>query len=1535
MKNILYIAYNNQILEYPLPAVNDRTCFISLPEIDKECNIPIEIFDGKWLIKESENISIYENRTITERSLLEPGKIINIRYKDAFDISVIVHSLEDSVMVFKKYDISGASQIRIGQADECEISIKDSFISKLHAVISRRGSECFISDQSTNGTYINGVRIKDNTKLEIFDVIYTVGFKMVFLGDTIAVNRVGEVFSRLAEADPGAKVIKEKRSDGGAIIFSTAPRFIEQLEESDISIDAPPSKNNRQEQPLLFMLGPSLTMPIPMFTSMMINLMSGSTTLTKMAVSLSTIVMSAGIGMFWSLARTRYSKKTAENAEKNRVEAYRKYLSKTAGFLTDKHIVNRNTLNSMYPSADDLISKISDDSSILWNHSPRQADFLSVRLGKGSVAFPGNIGVPAQRFSVSNDELAEKPHELYENFKYIKDAVSLIELKKHKIVGVIGDETDVNNIAVNILVQIASAYSYIDVKTAVFFNEGLGDVFGWTRWLPHALTPDKKLRLTACDRMSAQSVLYYLTGELRKRREDNNNKDSIMLPYYVIFCTDPDFFEDEVIEKYMTSEEDIGVCFVLLYKESVLLPNACKYVIRCDSEYKGRYALDEKRTLVNNVDFDLVPVARADGFARRISGMYIKELSTGEIPTAIDYLDMIGIGRLEQWDLLRHYKENRVYEHIRSFVGITTGNKPMYIDIHEKKYGPHGLVAGTTGSGKSETIQTFIISLALNYHPNEVAFILIDYKGGGMANAFIGMPHLAGTITNLSDMGGDDDGEEEQTESIDGNQTRRALISIKSEIKRRQAIFNQYKVNHIDLYIRLFREGKAQEPLPHLIIISDEFAELKKEQPEFIKELVSTARVGRSLGIHLILATQKPAGVVDDEIWSNSRFKICLRVQDRQDSNGMLKRPDAAYITQTGRAYLQIGNDEIFEMFQSGYSGAEYEPKDEISKPGADSTEMIEIDGSKSVCRSVKKVRRSDSITQLEACAQYISKVCRENDIQWARPLWLPQLSGRINYHDIISSYNKSAGGVTAVFGMIDNPEKQSQYPAAFNFSDCGNLLISGSTGSGKSVLIQTMLYSLSLRYTSEEVNYYIFDFSGHILKVFNKAPHCGGVVFADDEEAIKRTLNMLCEIISKRKKLFNEANVGSYTEYCNVSSLPLILLVIDNYFVFSEMYEPLMVPLTKILRDGSGCGIEVIISVSHQNDIKYRQRQNILSSIALKLSDRAEYHEALGAKPDFFPMNCKGRGIMHSDGTLLEFQTALASDAPGEFERSKNITEKMEAVAAENKFKPAPRIPVIPKLESYASFLDQNYSKGIIPLGYDIDTISVLNFDMRSSYCFSMYSYNASGISLILDSILSAGRKIGARMFYCGYKNTEIKVNAEGSERCRDYDSIFNMLLELKKCFSERSRKRYDMLKADPDADTVSYFINETQPVFIIIDNFSSFLDLIYDPANKDNMYSITETLIKQGAGHNVYFFAGFDGGSFSGNFYKQACKLFTEYKCGVALGGRLDSQSLFELQMPMSAKMKVTNPNIGYLADKLSCKRIHLPTMESYDEE
>ncbi len=312
--------------------------------------------------------------------------------------------------------------------------------------------------------------------------------------------------------------------------------------------------------------------------------------------------------------------------------------------------------------------------------------------------------------------------------------------------------------------------------------------------------------------------------------------------------------------------------------------------------------------------------------------------SSGQIPSKLGFLEMYDVGKIEQLNSMSRWMKNTPILNIQVPVGIGKSGEKINLDLHEKYHGPHGLIAGMTGSGKSEFIITYILSLAVNYHPYEVQFILIDYKGGGLAGAFenkvtgIKLPHLVGTITNL-----------------DTNEIKRSLASLESELKRRQRIFLMRLVKKtgestIDIYKyqKMYRDNVVDVPVSHLFIIADEFAEMKQQQPEFMEHLIQTARIGRSLGVHLILATQKPSGVVDSQIWSNTRFRVCLRVQDKSDSTEVIKCPDAALLKQTGRFYLQVGFNEVFVLGQSAWTGGKYIPSPKIKKNIDTSLQVID-----------------------------------------------------------------------------------------------------------------------------------------------------------------------------------------------------------------------------------------------------------------------------------------------------------------------------------------------------------------------------------------------------------------------------------------------------------------------------------------------------------------------------------------------------------------------------------------------------------------
>ena len=229
------------------------------------------------------------------------------------------------------------------------------------------------------------------------------------------------------------------------------------------------------------------------------------------------------------------------------------------------------------------------------------------------------------------------------------------------------------------------------------------------------------------------------------------------------------------------------------------------------------------------------------------------------------------------------------------------GRELLYFDLDERNLGPHGLIAGTTGSGKSELIVSMLLSLCIRYRPDYLNIILIDYKGGGIKESLTSqkgtIPHIVGSIDNLEPSG-----------------FERMIVALDHECKRRQTLFKKMSnklmtsIMNIDDYLDSDYQNFGFPKMAHLLIVVDEFAQLKKDNPTIIKELISFSRIGRSLGVHLILATQRPSGAIDDEIWSNSRFKIALKVLSEKDSNDIIKRKDAAYLTSAGQFYLRSIN---------------------------------------------------------------------------------------------------------------------------------------------------------------------------------------------------------------------------------------------------------------------------------------------------------------------------------------------------------------------------------------------------------------------------------------------------------------------------------------------------------------------------------------------------------------------------------------------------------------------------------------------------
>lgn len=707
----------------------------------------------------------------------------------------------------------------------------------------------------------------------------------------------------------------------------------------------------------------------------------------------------------------------------------------------------------------------------------------------------------------------------------------------------------------------------------------------------------------------------------------------------------------------------------------------------------------------------------------------------GDISSQVSFLELYDCDRVEDLGCQSRWRENRTGERMRVPIGLGEGGKKICLDIHEKFHGPHGLVAGTTGAGKSELLQTYLLSLSVSFGPEDVSFFIIDYKGGGMGDVLAGLPHCSGIISNLS-----------------GRQIKRALLSIKSENLRRQSLLSKYRVSHIEEYKELYREGQVPEPMPHLLLVVDEFAELKKEEPEFMQEIISVSQVGRSLGVHLILATQKPAGCVDDKIWSNTRFRLCLRVADKQDSTDMLHRPEAAFLTGAGKGYLQVGNDELFLLFQAGYCKAPY-------LPGCKSrteTALVSATGHRlSLQRETSKKQKK----QLEYIREYLREVAKESGCQKARELWMPELLGQMTLSEV------TEGRKELCIGLCDDPGRQKQYPVFYRPEKDGHLCLCGGPATGKSTFLQTLLWQLCMRHSPEEVRFLLAASDAAGVNCFEEMPHClGSMKESRDGECFFYHLEHFLE---QRKAILEGISFAQYQKRQS-QKIPILFIFIDNYGSFRRMtgdaYEEL---IEKIAAEGLNYGIYLVMTSlgAGGSEMPSKLLEKIKTTIALELSDRVMYGDVLRRyRIGILPKEgCQGRGLCKVGEDILEMQVPLLSKED-DYGRIEAIREQGGTLRKQVQAMPY-RFPSIPFGENYESLLErfqrEKTKENQIPLGYVRESGFVEALSLQKGGAFVITGGPKSGKKSLLSVLLYGCVRLGMQVVLFD-KRGEIDVDEE-----------------------------------------------------------------------------------------------------------------------------------------------------------------------------
>ena len=1534
-------AYSNHgCQEFIMPETDNINYSIELDhkifEVDDTVCLRFEITGNMWRFVGTSENCVLGNGSVQPGKLISSGDTIYILY-GAERITVLVAEFLADISRMKKYRIGDAAVISVGSGSDHDIVILGvPLISRNHASITVNQGNCTIADKSRNGTFVNGKRIHETKKIEYGDCISLFGLQIIWFGDVIAVgHKWGQVQCAFPEllaskttVDDAPKVLPPK----GKTYFRRSPRNLPKFYTEEIEIEAPPQPSKVVRRPLLLTIGPSLTMTLPMIAGTIFAIAgarrSGSSASMYMYTGIVIAVLSAVIGVAWALINLSYSKRQEIAKEQLRVKKYNDYLAYIERDISEKYMHNYQNLNYIYPSADkcaQYTSAVPD----LWNRNTSHNDFLFLRLGTGSCPFQCTLISPQKKFSVLEDELLAKSFELCDKFKQLKDVPLGIDLKDKSLIGIVGRSKERSvSIMRSLVVQTAANICYTDVKMVFLFDGSTPtDLAAWSfaKWIPHVWSPDHKFRYFAANKGERSEVCFSLANTLRSRAEGNGSslEAGKGMPHYIVFVSSPELLEGMPVAKYLLDPHgNLGVTTILLAERFEQLPNNCVDIIESDNEFSGFFNIGHDAETRIYIDFDFVSPDAAERFARSISAVEVQEAeSSGEVPESLSFLDMYQVGTLDDLNIPDRWAKNRTYETLGVPIGQKSGGETLYLDIHERFHGPHGLVAGTTGSGKSEILQTYILSLAVNFSPNDVAFFLIDFKGGGMANLFSNLPHMAGYISNLS-----------------GNQIHRAMVSIKSENRRRQELFCECGVNHIDQYTRLIKNGEVSTPIPHLFIIIDEFAELKRSEPEFMGELISVAQVGRSLGVHLILATQKPSGTVDDNIWSNTRFKLCLRVQNKQDSNDVLHKPDAAYLTQVGRCYLQVGNDEIYELFQSGWSGAVYHNDPSVEERVV--AQMWDHIGRSATSGANRKALHSEGreTTQLAALVEHLAAIADTSLADQKRfRLWLPILSQEIYLFDIFKerSFNGEAWPIrtsetslSVPVGVYDDPANQAQAPLVIDLAENGHVVICGSALSGKSAFVQTLLFALVHKYSPEYINIYILDYSNHLLEPFSGLAHVGGTVFDTQADQTEKLFVLLSHMIAERKKKFSG---GSYTQYVKTSgrNVPYILVVVDNYANFREKTEnKYESDLIKIAREGANYGIYLIVTAGGfgTGDLQNRIAENFRSVICLEMGDRFKYSEVLRINHlDIFPEgNIKGRGLANVGGRILEFQTALSIGASDDYQRSEKLKVCFSEMNRVWTGRYARRIPTIPQNPVWDDFL-QCITEGSpsaapdIPFAWNEKDATIACVDLSKTYCWLILGQARTGKTNLLRVMAASASQCASKRYIIDFSGN--KLSRFATEYQATYVSsgsgLFEMLKSILPEFKERNAKKQELLASGMDESDIYVQIQAFQPIFIFIDSLDEFFHMVYSPPDGVGaMAEFVENIMEKGYLHNIYFFAAYDYSSAAHSIGCKAFNSYISYKSGIHLGGNTASQRIFDFSsIPYSEQAKVTRPGVGLI--------------------
>lgn len=1027
----------------------------------------------------------------------------------------------------------------------------------------------------------------------------------------------------------------------------------------------------------------------------------------------------------------------------------------------------------LHPSPEQLWALVAEGGRV-WERRPADGDFAQVRVGLGPQPLATPLVLPESAPAEQLEPLtAGAVRRFVAVHGVLEELPMAVSLRAFRHVAVGGDEECARASVRALACSLAALHSPEDLVIAVVAGPAALPEWEWAKWLPHVRARGEgdgagSRRLIGGGAGAVGELLAGLAGRPRFRP----SAAPLSAEPHVVVVVDgvplppgsplssPEGLQGVTVIEVVPGEPggaggDLSV---------VVGPGS----LRLESAHGGVYEGTP----------DLLSGEAAEALARQLAPLRVASGGDDGEPllSNLEFTELLGLGDVASLDPGRTWlpradgervprasgeRQPRASgERLRVPIGVGEDGAPVLLDLKEAAQdgmGPHGLCVGATGSGKSELLRTLVLGLAVTHSSETLNFVLADFKGGATFAGMARLPHVAAVITNLAD---------------DLTLVDRMGDSVRGELNRRQELLRDAG-NHANVhdYERARAAGAPLRPIPSLVLVIDEFSELLTAKPDFIDMFVQIGRIGRSLGVHLLLASQRLEEGRLRGLETYLSYRIGLRTFSAAESRAALGVPDAYGLPNLpGSGFLKFGTDEMVR-FKAAYvsgeyrSGAERAAADGGARP-VDRRPVLFTAAEVPVRYAPLPRPRSEAsaagsgglVAAGEApAATVLDVIVRRLEGQGpaAHRVWLPPLDSPPPLDALLPGLtvvpgrgltvpgHEGRGRLAVPLGLVDKPFEQRRDPLWTDFSGAaGHLQIVGGPRSGKSTLLRTLVASFALTHTPREVQFYGLDFGGGGMAVLEGLPHVGGIASRLDPERVRRTVAEVYGVMNCREELFRSAGVASIADHrarrargdSAVAGLPWgdVFLLVDGWGSFRTEYEALEPVILDIAARGLGYGIHLVLTASRSMEVRAHLKDHLMNRLELRLGDTMDSEIDRKAAANV-PADAPGRGL--SPGKLHFMAAVPRIDGLGSDADLAAATAALGAEVTRHWEGPgAPRVRLLPRAVPAAELpRGDAFPERGIAFALDEDRLEPVFVDFDQDPFFLVFGESESGRSNLL----------------------------------------------------------------------------------------------------------------------------------------------------------------------------------------------------------